>query len=1066
MPEMTIYVTGGVDWFYTVLNAVAMIFNNGSLLSGVTLMGALFAIITGAWFYIQRNVGSGLLKTHTWLEHAFIMTVVFSVSCVPTRVTVQGIYGTQSVAVVDNVPLIAALPSSIFSTISHEIFLTVDTAFQSTSGSYMSTSEEGFAAPLKLLFAMRGGLEFVSSDLAASIRAYAARCSRGSQITMEGLSRSQDLLTYLTTNARSGGVSETYLNLNGTPTASGPYQTQSAQAEMVSCSDAAARIVAGWAEFEAPSTGGTTSDMETLLNYNIKETSNSGSPEVRANSTAYQNAFNLLIGTTGQSAQKFMQNSLMADLLADTYRCMSRGATQADMLTCTQLQHNAMEAYKIDATASANMFTKTMLPAMTLLQLLFFAFGVIIFFYGMLRGALVLSALAKYMVFGMWVFSWLPFVAVINAFIQWMVVDKVNSIANEGLTMANKGVYMYDTLSTNLAMASDLLAITPLMTLGLLTGSAYAMTGIAQRLSAPRDYVDEKQAAPATSSVGPVVQTSAQLQSNTRTGLTTSDFAPYKYSYKEDNGESERSAYTQMTESRINQIRSGINSAGQIFEKVRSSSLTNDDTLSDSLSAGTVANVGYSTLKDYVEKGTISQAEAVSLRGKINADLGIKGEVGGSAAISTPGGGGSGGAGGGKVSLGASGSAGVGLDLSADQSIKTEGGLSTGAQEALNASRSNMGNYVSQKMGQVADKYSNVSGTTGREIQSSINSYTRSNQKAESDAQSWERAQQASRSVGTSIDLDTLSFGRAILSDNQLGRNGYSWSERIGVEVDNVRRTEDPNTFDALVNSYTRRLTADGASRPYAVQEQAQLLALSHYDQSKGFYNQVLSEATVSRPISADTDSNQGVGSAAAAMGRAGGYTDNVGAPTMSMPRGATERSSSQRAEAAQELDKQGGNAMTGIAENRSVVGDQFNEKGGAAVLGTEKSALETQAENHLQRVGEANQRDHRSSDGGTNILGKASNAAAGYALEDRLPAGVEAKPIIEQGAESQRAHDSSGFQPDGSYRVTIEKSNTDPSLRDPYAVGAPTRQEVERVPGLKDALDDKNGDAEERKKE
>ncbi|WP_160351322.1 conjugal transfer protein TraG N-terminal domain-containing protein [Bordetella sp. 15P40C-2] len=861
---MTIYVTGGVDWFYTVLNAVAMIFNNGTLLSEVTLMGAMFAIITGAWFYIQRNIGSGLLKSHTWLEHAFIMTVVFSVSCVPTRVTIQGIYGTQSAAVVDNVPLVAALPASVFSTISHELFLAADTAFQSVSGSYMSTSEEGFAAPLKVLYAMRGGLEFVSSDLAASIRAYAARCSRGSSITMEGLSRSTDLLTYLTTNARAGGVSETYLNLNGTPTTNGPYQTQSAQAEMVSCNDAAARIVAGWTEFESPTTGATSSDFETLLNYNIKETSNAGSPEVRANAATYQNAFNQLIGSSGQSAQKFMQNSLMADLLADTYRCMSRGTSHADMLSCTQLQHNAMEAYKVDATASANMFTKTMLPAMTLLQLLFFAFGVIIFFYGMLRGALVLSALAKYMVFGMWVFSWLPFVAVINAFIQWMVVDKVNSIANEGLTMANKSVYMYDTLSTNLAMASDLLAITPLMTLGLLTGGAYAMTGVAQRLSAPRDYVDEKQAAPATSSVSPVVQTTAMHTSNAYKGIQSSDYLEPEYSVSGSLQNLEQSAHSQSISSSIDSVRAAQQYIGSAKQDLGGRTVTN--------SGGRSYDLSKVNLEEYAERESTEYVnnQGFSDQRKAEVNAGVR------AAYKM-------------VTAGA-------ISMS-DVLAKTD---DHNVRDALAAGYSSADKYAEGVKEAISDEVATRGGTlTSRTIESG-DRYEAARRKSIADQNSWTAISARSQEIGEKYTLSASSINQALTENPDIAHDLHQEGVRL--------RNEYGDNYDAFYNQARRFITAGGKTYYENADELTVLHTLgtfgNHDEKAQKTRDQIITTLAGVSPIADGSSANRDIGTAAVGISpTAHGLGSNVADYVQQGPRANGVRSASQMSDAASAND-------------------------------------------------------------------------------------------------------------------------------------------------------------------
>lgn len=96
MPTFTIYVTGSNEYFYSVLNGVAMGFNDGNLVWSVVRLGALFAIITGAWHAMSKNLGSGLMRSHSWLEHAVALVLVTAFAFVPTRVVIQDIYGDQN----------------------------------------------------------------------------------------------------------------------------------------------------------------------------------------------------------------------------------------------------------------------------------------------------------------------------------------------------------------------------------------------------------------------------------------------------------------------------------------------------------------------------------------------------------------------------------------------------------------------------------------------------------------------------------------------------------------------------------------------------------------------------------------------------------------------------------------------------------------------------------------------------------------------------------------------------------------------------------------------------------
>src|SRR5690606_30288782 len=227
-------------------------------------MGAMFAIITGAGQFIQKHVGSEQIRTHTWVEHGLMMAIAVALGFAPTRCIVQDIYGDHTATAVDNVPLIVSAPAAIFSGISYEVFKAMDTALQSAAGSYMSVSDQGFATPLKLLFAMRGGLEKSAPDLARSFQNYLLDCSKNSTINSRALATTPDLFRYLIENGRDTGLVETYI----APGPGGTTQSLSTAA-VVSCSQAKALLQQRFDVFESGAGAGQ-SDIERLINYNIQ----------------------------------------------------------------------------------------------------------------------------------------------------------------------------------------------------------------------------------------------------------------------------------------------------------------------------------------------------------------------------------------------------------------------------------------------------------------------------------------------------------------------------------------------------------------------------------------------------------------------------------------------------------------------------------------------------------------------------------------------------------------------------------------------------------------------------
>ena len=818
MPSFTIYVTGGVEWFYATLNAVAMFFNDGSFIWEVALTGAFFALVTGAWHYVQRNIGSGQLKTHTWVEHAVMMSLALALGFVPTRVTIQDIYGDMSATPVDNVPLIFSLPAAIFSGISYEVFRTVDTTFSSTSGSYMSVSDQGFATPLKLLFAMRGGLEKTSGDLAASFRFYLVDCTRNSAVNARGMATSPALFDYLVANGRDSGLTRTLIDSSSAP---GGGTSALSEPVPVSCAQAKILLQQRFDIFEAGAGGGN-ADVNRLINYNVGQANHSAIAGAAGYTYAdYENSFNHLLGFTGQSAQQFMRTALVRNLVNDTYRCANSSFSEAAFTNCTQIQSDAMEAYKVDAAAGASLFTRTMFPAMTLLQLMFFAFGVIIFLYGLLRGAGVISYLAKYFVFGLWVFSWLPCVAIINMFIQRMVENKIQQLPSAGLTSENYATYMYDALSTNLATASDMLAATPLLTLGLLTGSTFAMAGWANRLSA-RDYADESQAAPRTGTVQPVVQTTAVQTSNQYTGSQSTDFETPTFSVSDSLHQVEESAHAQSIASQVSQMRAAEKFVGASVQEVGGGSWTASDGRTYSLQSMNSFNEAENVARQ------VAQQRGYGADTKAEIGAGFK-----------------------KLFAGMS---------AAEVYRNTE---SADAREALSQGIEAGTRYAENHVSAAQDQYVARGGTLSDDVRRAGETYQDQRQVATQDREEWRSVASRSRDASWNRTITAPAFGQALEEDEPMGTSGHQWSRRIHERRRELEQdqTVGRDTVRAQQQRQLDYLTRNGKTQLPNQDNIAEFLAIREFDQD--FANQILGEVVAVPSVRADYDRNTGVGDGA-----------------------------------------------------------------------------------------------------------------------------------------------------------------------------------------------------------
>jgi hypothetical protein len=253
--------------------------------------------------------------------------------------------------------------------------------------------------------------------------------------------------------------------------------------------------------------------LKRLINENARERNptNASGFDIDDVEAAYTNniasAFNssaVTVPGAVQGAGQFMKNALFYATVTDTFKCMDSAGSQSDYNLCNITLNQGMEPWKADATAQGSMFAKMALPAMIFLQLMFFGFAPLVILYSFFLGAGSVGLYVKFLGFGVWTMSWLPFSAVIQMYIQNNVTDKLAALQTKAVTAGNYEAFMYDVLSTRLALASDLLAATPMVTLALLSGSIYGMSSLAGRWSG-RDYMDEKNVAP------PHVKTDAEV---------------------------------------------------------------------------------------------------------------------------------------------------------------------------------------------------------------------------------------------------------------------------------------------------------------------------------------------------------------------------------------------------------------------------------------------------------------------------------------------------------------------------------------------------------------------------
>ncbi|MFL1479905.1 MULTISPECIES: conjugal transfer protein TraG N-terminal domain-containing protein [Pseudomonas] len=613
--NFTIYVLGDVSSFYATLNSVAMIFNSNSFMKGVYLVGGFVALISGIMYMIQKGSGENFVPANGPVGGLFGFGMVVACCSISASVTVQDIY-TNNIAKVDHIPLIIAAPAGLFTTAAYSIFDKTNTAFQSVSGSYMGVSQSGFITPLKLLFTLRRGVENVDPYLVASIKQFIIDCVPGSDaFNINDFQNSTDMVGYILSNSRPNGLTNYWDNLNPSGAA-------------MACADAAAKIDNVTTAF--PASG----KLQRMINAGMKDKNPLGGAYTTSNVDDAINNIVLTKWSAAQSSDQFMRNALFFNSVWGTYNCLDSVQDQRSFNLCMISLTQQNEQFRSDAAASGSFFAKIMMPTMVFLQLLFFGFAPIVIIYGLFKGAGALMMYVKYLGFGIWTSSWLPFSAVVQMYIQNDVADKLSQITEKALTPSNFNAVYYDVLATRLAIASDMLAATPLVSAALLGVTGYGMVSLANRWSG-RDHNDEKLQSPDLLKNGPSLDVGArtvvgsQLQGNSVSGLARADATWSKAGIKDTLGTSTQSAmgedHTKRSESAaatdaaLKQAmsykqgnswqNSDMHSLAQSYDKNTQQAMKSGEKIADSLS-----------LKG-AEKDAFTQA--------FNANVGLGGIVGG-----------------------------------------------------------------------------------------------------------------------------------------------------------------------------------------------------------------------------------------------------------------------------------------------------------------------------------------------------------------------------------------------------------------------------------------------------
>ncbi|MFY3982528.1 MULTISPECIES: conjugal transfer protein TraG N-terminal domain-containing protein [Achromobacter] len=807
MATFTTYLTGPLDMFYATLNGVAMAFNDTGLITGAAVLGGLLAIASGAWFHMNQYMPSTVNRGHSIFESAVIIVLALTAAGFPIRNQLVNVYD-GSIRAVDNVPAVLGIPAALYSQLSYGVLETVDTSFSTVSGSYMTVAQNGFVTPLALLFTMRGGLEKADPAMVATWKNFVLYCSPNSAVNSTETEQVPDYFNYLLDNSKRGGVLIGYINYDGT----GNIEAGVA----MSCIEAA-EALRSRVDLLFANANLATSPLNTLINQNMKTAKVGLGAGGQSSYTVadVENSYNALMqlgAGWGQSAQQFMLNALLRNATADTYRCRLAATSPSAFNECTMMQSDAMEKYKVDATAAGSGFQKTMFTGMTYMQMLYYAFGVIVFLYGLIAGARCFGAMAKFMQFGAWVFSWLPFAAVINGFIQLTVVEKMGQYALNALTLQNFDAVMYDTLSTNLAYASDLMAAVPLLTMAIIYGSPYAMAGMAQRMSG-RDYVSEDKVAPDSVKNSAPIQVTPAYTQNMHAGGASSYAADRQIQVGNDLSAMQQSTWQQTQQAQAS-VADAMAQAHSTTFGLKSGSSTST-AVRDTVAAGeeSAQMAAQQTFKQrLIESGMTEQkADAIFREQSKSIGTSVDGKLGFSAPMV------------GGVSAGRSVSW-----TDSDGKRHTETITQQESEKINRAAMAANSSATTIRMGALSDAAHQVQRSDGWEssdVRSATGSVTETVSRARSEMETFARTESAGSRIGAGFTLSLSQNGHL------LERNDSYAPVKSTIDDLHNKLVEARPELQSVTNTTYRQLTDQAGSNRAGSEEWAKLETLRQYDQ-------------------------------------------------------------------------------------------------------------------------------------------------------------------------------------------------------------------------------------------
>lgn len=166
--------------------------------------------------------------------------------------------------------------------------------------------------------------------------------------------------------------------------------------------------------------------------------------------------------------------------------------------------------------AEQSMFMTVVRPMLTFFEGFIYAITPIIGFI-IVMGSFGLQLAGKYGQTILWIQLWMPVLSIINLFVHTAASNEMSSISSSGINSMYALSSTGDVLQHWIATGGMLAAATPVISLFIVTGSTYAFTNLASRISGG-NHVDEKMQSPDILKQGPVMQSQPAYNHNQFSG--------------------------------------------------------------------------------------------------------------------------------------------------------------------------------------------------------------------------------------------------------------------------------------------------------------------------------------------------------------------------------------------------------------------------------------------------------------------------------------------------------------------------------------------------------------------